>query len=107
MFDADIDVFPIDPRKKVKGGHWHCLRKDSLTSRETEVCELLAKGMRLKDVALKLSISIHTAAGHTRNLYLKLGVHDRGALVRHFAPPNVTAVRDTLTGTMLTTFTKN
>jgi DNA-binding NarL/FixJ family response regulator len=63
--------------------------------------------LNLKEVALQLGISIHTAARHTRNAYLKLGLHDRGALVRHFAPPNVTAVRDTLTGSMWTTSTKN
>jgi DNA-binding CsgD family transcriptional regulator len=108
MFDADIDVFPIRPgTPKAEGRHGYRLPKDSLSSRETEVCKLLTTGMHLKEVAVQLSISIHTADYHARNAYLKLGVHDRGALVRHFAPPNVTAVRDTLTDSKWPTFTKN
>jgi DNA-binding NarL/FixJ family response regulator len=107
MFDPDIDVFPMRAGPpKAEGRHSYRLPKDSLSSRETEICKLLTKGMRLKEVALQLSISIHTAGRHAQNAYLKLGVHDRGELVRHFALPNVIAVPDTLTGSMSPTHTK-
>ena len=106
MFDDEV-VFPKRRGKKAEGKPGYRLPNRSLSPRETEVCQLLKNGMQLKEVALQLSISIHTTARHTRNAYLKLGLHNRGALVRHFAPPNVTAVRDTLTGSMSTTLTKN
>ena len=70
--------------------------KTTLSSRETAICKLLIKGMRLKEVALQLNISIHTVALHTQHAYQKLDAHDRGELVRHFAEPNVNAVRNTL-----------
>jgi DNA-binding NarL/FixJ family response regulator len=82
---------------KKKGGHSYSLPKDSLSSRETEVSKLLVKGMQLREVALQLKISIHTADSHARRAYEKLGLHDRCELVKYFAEPNVIAVRDTLT----------
>ena len=57
--------------------------------------------MQMKEVALKLGVSIHTVIAHGRNAYQKLEVHDRGDLVRHLAPPNVDAVRDTLSAEVL------
>jgi DNA-binding CsgD family transcriptional regulator len=72
------------------------LPKDSLSPRETEICKLLAEGASLREVALHLRISVHSADYHVRNAYLKLGVHDRSGLVRRLALPNVSAVRDRL-----------
>jgi DNA-binding CsgD family transcriptional regulator len=100
--DADIKVSPEREERRLKpeGTRAHRLPKTSLSPRETEICKLLAKGMKVKEVALQLNISIRVAWSHTRNAYLKLGVHDRGELVKHFAEPNVMAVRDTLTDSM-------
>jgi DNA-binding CsgD family transcriptional regulator len=67
------------------GRHGYGLPKDSLSPRETEVCKLLTKGLLLKEVALQLGISIHTAGGHTQNAYVKLRVHNRAGLVTRFA----------------------
>jgi DNA-binding CsgD family transcriptional regulator len=88
MFDADINVshFALEPSPKA--GVPIISLKDSLSTREEEICKLLANGMRLRDVAHMLSISIHTAHAHTRNAYLKLRVHDREELARHFAEPS-------------------
>ena len=91
------DSLRLDQGLETKGRHGYQLPKASLSTRETQICSLLVKGLFLKDVALRLKISIHTADCHVRNMYQKLGVHDRGELVRHFAEPNVTTVRDTLT----------
>jgi DNA-binding CsgD family transcriptional regulator len=79
-----------------EGRHSYCLPTDSLSSREAQICKLLTNGMRLKQVALLLSLSIHTVNSHVRSAYLKLGVHDRGGLVVHFAAPNVVTVRGIL-----------
>jgi DNA-binding CsgD family transcriptional regulator len=104
MLDANINVFPFRAgAPRAEGSHGYHLPTTGLSSREAEVCTLLSKGMQLKEVATQLSISIHTADCHTRNAYLKLGIHDRGGLARRFAPPNVRVVHDTLTDSTHTT----
>jgi two-component system NarL family response regulator len=49
----------------------------TLTSREVEVLELVAQGLRNKDVGAALSISEETVRVHLRNLFHKLDVTDR------------------------------
>jgi two-component system NarL family response regulator len=51
----------------------------SLTARETEVLELLAKGMRNKEIAVTLSITEQTTHAHIKAVFIKLNVHDRTA----------------------------
>jgi RNA polymerase sigma factor (sigma-70 family) len=50
---------------------------DSLTPREKEVLQLLAKGLVYKEVAKQLEISIDTVRSHLRNIYEKLQVNSR------------------------------
>ena len=52
-----------------------------LTSREVEVMELLAKGMRNKEIAYELGITEKTAAVHVKNILAKFDVHDRAAAI--------------------------
>ena len=87
-------------RKKRTREHSYLLPKDSLSPRETEVGKLLAKGLNLREAALQLKIRVSTATSHLQSIYAKLGLHERRGLVLHFAEPNVTAVRDTLTNSM-------
>jgi two-component system NarL family response regulator len=49
----------------------------ALTSRETEVLQLVARGMRNKEIAAALKITEETAQSHVRNILAKLSVHDR------------------------------
>jgi DNA-binding NarL/FixJ family response regulator len=56
-------------------------RRPSLSLRERQVLELLAEGMRNKEIAAALGISADTAGMHVKNLYTKLDVHDRTAAV--------------------------
>jgi DNA-binding NarL/FixJ family response regulator len=51
----------------------------ALTPRELEILELLAKGMRDKEIAYELQISQRTAQVHIRSIFAKLDVHDRTA----------------------------
>jgi DNA-binding NarL/FixJ family response regulator len=81
-------------RKPKEASHSCNLPKDSLSPREAEVCTLLVEGLNVREAALGMNITFCTADSHRRNAYQKLGVHDRGALVRHFARPNVEAQRD-------------
>lgn len=52
-----------------------------LTSREREVLELLAGGMRPKQIARELVISPKTVASHIQRVLAKLGVHSRAEAV--------------------------
>jgi DNA-binding CsgD family transcriptional regulator len=49
-------------------------RDAALTSRETEVAELLAWGAAKKEVADRLFISTRTVENTARNIYIKVGV---------------------------------
>jgi two-component system, NarL family, response regulator len=53
--------------------------KPLLTAREIEVLELLAKGMRNKEIGETLHIAEETARAHIRSIFVKLNVHDRTA----------------------------
>jgi DNA-binding NarL/FixJ family response regulator len=54
-------------------------RLPTLSLRERQVLDLLAEGMRNKEIAAALGISLDTAGMHMKNLFTKLGVHDRTA----------------------------
>ena len=49
----------------------------ALTHREIEVLQLVARGMRNKEIAADLKISDETVQGHVKNILAKLSVHDR------------------------------
>ncbi len=51
----------------------------TLTVREQQVLELLATGMRNKEIAAELHVGHDTARAHVKSIYLKFGVHDRTA----------------------------
>ncbi len=53
-----------------------------LTAREVRVLELVAEGLRNKEIAGELGISDETAYAHLKNIFAKLDVHDRTAAVR-------------------------
>jgi DNA-binding NarL/FixJ family response regulator len=48
-----------------------------LSKRETEILELLTKGLANKEIADRLSISVETVRVHLRRVYEKLHVHSR------------------------------
>jgi len=50
---------------------------DPLSERETEVLQLLARGLTNKDVAQSLMVSVRTVEAHLRSIYSKLGVRSR------------------------------
>jgi two-component system NarL family response regulator len=55
--------------------------QSALTSREVEVVELVARGMRNKEIAFTLHISEETVHVHLRKIYLKLNVNDRTGMM--------------------------
>jgi DNA-binding NarL/FixJ family response regulator len=53
------------------------LSNSPLTPRERDVLELIAKGLKQKQIAESLSISMETARKHIKNAYKKLGAHNK------------------------------
>ena len=58
---------------------------ESLTSRESDVLELLAEGLSNRRVAERLGISEHTVKFHVASIYGKLGASSRAELIRRAA----------------------
>lgn len=52
-----------------------------LTAQESRLLLLLERGLRFKQIALRMGISESTAKGYARSLFAKLGVHSRGEAV--------------------------
>lgn len=50
---------------------------DILTPKEKEVLKALAKGLRYKEIAVQLEVSIETIRSHARRIYEKLQVQSR------------------------------
>ncbi len=54
---------------------------DPLSERELEILALSAAGLKNKEVAEKLFISVNTVLYHTKNIYSKLGVNKRSLAI--------------------------
>tara|TARA_B100000446_G_scaffold81785_2_gene77150 strand:+ start:6659 stop:9403 length:2745 start_codon:yes stop_codon:yes gene_type:complete len=54
---------------------------DPLTPKEVTLLRLLRKGLKNKELAEEMHLSVHTIAWHLKNLYSKLGVANRTAAV--------------------------
>jgi LuxR family maltose regulon positive regulatory protein len=50
---------------------------EPLSERETEVLQLIAEGLTNPEIASRLYLALNTVKTHTRNIYGKLGVHNR------------------------------
>jgi ATP/maltotriose-dependent transcriptional regulator MalT len=53
----------------------------TLTQREIEILQLVAKGLSNNEIAESLKISTHTVVTHFKKTYSKLGVHSRSEAV--------------------------
>ena len=50
---------------------------EPLSERELEVLQLIAEGLTNREIASRLYLALNTVKAHTRNIYGKLGVHNR------------------------------
>jgi DNA-binding NarL/FixJ family response regulator len=57
--------------------------RQSLTTREAEVLQMVAEGSANKQIASGLGISIKTVEKHRQKLMDKLNIHDIAGLTRH------------------------
>jgi DNA-binding NarL/FixJ family response regulator len=55
--------------------------KDILTSREIEIVELVKDGFSYKKMAETLFVTTYTINYHLKNIYKKLGIHSKSALL--------------------------
>ncbi|WP_281267903.1 LuxR C-terminal-related transcriptional regulator [Xanthomarina spongicola] len=62
---------------------------NELTLREQEIIRLIFKGLRNKEVAQQLNISILTVKTHLRNIYSKLDVSSRTAMINKILEKNL------------------
>ncbi|MCK6638857.1 MAG: response regulator transcription factor [Bacteroidia bacterium] len=59
---------------------------DSLTAREREILHLLDQGLRYKEIAEKIFLSVETVRTHIRNIYIKLQVQSRTEALNKLRP---------------------
>lgn len=69
-----------DARYDATGGEFQ-LAPQPLTAREEEVLQLMARGLRNKDIAQALNVSERTAIFHVGNVIAKLGADSRSEAV--------------------------
>jgi DNA-binding CsgD family transcriptional regulator len=75
--DVTVVIQPADLRQSLPAlGAW-C----GLTSRESQVVELVARGFPSKQVARRLGLSVYTANDHLCAAYRKAGVSGRDELL--------------------------
>jgi two-component system, NarL family, response regulator LiaR len=67
---------------------------DNLTSRETEILKLAARGMSNKDIALKLNLSLQTIKGYLVTIFSKLRVSSRTEAVIIGLRAGILTIRD-------------
>jgi DNA-binding NarL/FixJ family response regulator len=57
------------------------LQKPTLTPREIDILELIARGLTYDEIAAQLSIALGTVQNHIKSIYRKLAVNSRGRAV--------------------------
>jgi two-component system response regulator NreC len=70
-------------KRNAKGGKSTATGYERLSDREREVLKLLADGMTLKEIAVRLVLSVKTVDAHKTNLMRKLDLHDRSEVIKY------------------------
>lgn len=73
-----VSVVPADPGQQRSLASGTTAR---LTSRETDVLQMLAIGNTYEQVGDRLGVSLNTVGSHVKNIYRKLEVHSARAAV--------------------------
>lgn len=81
-------IFSMD---SVRGG---LNKQGNLTTREIEVLKLVARGQSNKQIADRLSISMHTVISHRKNITRKLGVKTVSGLTMYAVLNGLIASKD-------------
>ena len=78
---ADGAYFSPEIVKKLVVSNQRNLRSP-LSTRETEVLQLMREGMTYSMISRKLNISVHTTRTHMKNIYAKLSVSRKAEAIR-------------------------
>jgi len=63
-------------------GEWHpIVRSLRLSGRQSRIVELILQGMRDKQIAAELKLSVHTIRTYMKRIFEKVGVDDRFELL--------------------------
>ena len=73
---------------------WSSPASRSLTSRETEIVQHVASGLRNAEIAQRLAITEATVKAHLNNIFDKLGLRDRVELAIYALRHGLATVRD-------------
>lgn len=65
----------------------HFKQKYDITEKQTEIIELIIRGLTYKEIAEKLFISPKTVDNHVQNIYKKLNINSKMQL-SHFVRSN-------------------
>ncbi len=79
IFSSSLASMVLDEFRRLAGQD---ANEPGLTSRETEVLGLVAKGFRYGDIAKRLFIAEKTVQNHVQNILVKLQLHTRYELMR-------------------------
>jgi DNA-binding NarL/FixJ family response regulator len=63
--------------------------KYGLTPKEREILGYVVQGLRMREVATRVSLKYNTLTTHFKHIYRKLGVHTRGAVVAKTLRENI------------------
>jgi LuxR family maltose regulon positive regulatory protein len=75
-----LAIFPIAEPEQIDPTKTQAPKSElvePLSEREIEVLQLIAEGLTNSEIATRLFLSLNTVKVHTRNIYGKLGVHNR------------------------------
>jgi DNA-binding NarL/FixJ family response regulator len=69
------------PKTAVRAVSAEAVKVDGLSPRESEVLDLIARGFIYLEIADRMGVSVSTVQSHVRNIYGKLGVHNKAEAV--------------------------
>jgi len=96
FFSPSISKRLLDKMRETfaTGGIHKEKREHGLTSRESEVLQLIAEGYANKQIASELGISIKTVEKHRQQVMNKLHIHDIAGLTRHAIAKGIIEARE-------------
>ena len=81
MWPAELNVPSLPPAaRKYELVHHDGPKVAGRSTREVDVTLAVLRGLSVKEIAVELQCSPHTATQHLRTIFLKLGVSSRGEL---------------------------
>jgi DNA-binding NarL/FixJ family response regulator len=78
---APVSTQVTSPKAAVRSPTVEAAKVEGLSPRESEVLDLIARGFIYLEIADRMGVSVSTVQSHVRNIYGKLGVHNKAEAV--------------------------